>query len=76
MLNTETFEHHWKQLHKHVRPRWRALTDADVKSIDGRVDVLSELLQAKYGYSQLQAEEEIERFLQVHAAVEPMPHSG
>jgi uncharacterized protein YjbJ (UPF0337 family) len=63
MLNADVFENQWKQLRNELRPRWKALTDADVKTIDGHVDVLVELLQEKYGYAQSQAEEEVNRFL-------------
>lgn len=64
MLNADMFERQWKQLRKEVRQQWLALTDADVDRIEGHVDVLVELLQEKYGYSQAQAEEEVNRFLQ------------
>lgn len=74
MLNADVFEHNWKQLRKQVRPHWQALTETDVKSIDGHVDVLSELLLAKYGYSQTQAEEEIDRFLLENVAAIKLIH--
>jgi uncharacterized protein YjbJ (UPF0337 family) len=40
-----------------------ALTDDDVERIEGDVDMLVELLQEKYGYTQLMAEEEVRRFV-------------
>ena len=30
MINAEEFETEWKELRKHVRPRWQAITDAEV----------------------------------------------
>jgi uncharacterized protein YjbJ (UPF0337 family) len=64
MLNADAFENQWKPLRKEVRQHWLALTDADVNRIEGHVDVLVELLREKYGYTQAQAEKEIDRFLQ------------
>lgn len=62
-MTTDSFESSWKELRSRVRPRWTALTDEDVKRVDGKRDVLVELLREKYGFSQLQAENEVNSFL-------------
>ena len=69
MINVDEFEAEWKDLRKHVRPRWQAITDAEVNRIDGHVDVLIDLLEEKYGYSRALAEDEVSRFLQDMNAV-------
>ena len=63
MINTEILESQWKQMRGKVRPHWTALTEDDVERIEGDVDMLVELLQEKYGYSRLVAEEEVQRFV-------------
>jgi uncharacterized protein YjbJ (UPF0337 family) len=63
MINEDILESQWKQIRGKVRPHWMALTDDDVERIEGDVDMLVELLQEKYGYSQLMAEEEVRRFV-------------
>ena len=68
MINVDEFEVEWKDIRKQVRPRWQAITDAEVNRIDGHVDVLVDLLEEKYGYSRTLAEDEVSRFLHdVHA---------
>ena len=69
MINTDRFESQWKEIRGIVRQRWPALTDADVDTIDGHVDVLIDLLEEKYAYSRALAEEEVNRFLQDQNAV-------
>jgi hypothetical protein len=64
MINADEFETQWKEIRKQVRPRWQAITDAEVNRIDGHVDVLLDLLEEKYDYSRLLAEDEVSRFLQ------------
>ena len=69
MINFDAFETHWKDLRKHVKPRWPAITEAEVNQIDGHADVLIDLLREKYGYSWPLAEDEVNRFLQDMTAV-------
>jgi uncharacterized protein YjbJ (UPF0337 family) len=70
MVSVDVFEHKWKELRSKIRPRWMALTDEDVTHIDGKVDMLIELLREKYGYTQAQAEADVDRFMQeIDAAV-------
>ncbi len=64
MINGDIFVSHWRELRKNMRPRWPAITDAEVNAIDGHVDVLVDLLEEKYGYTRSLAEDEVNRFLQ------------
>jgi uncharacterized protein YjbJ (UPF0337 family) len=63
MINVDILESQWKQMRGKVRPHWMALTEDDVERIDGDADMLVELLQEKYGYSRLLADEEVRRFV-------------
>ena len=69
-MNVDAFEDQWKKLRPTVRQHWQALTDADVKRIDGHIDVLIDLLREKYSYSQQLAEDEVNRFLQETGVVQ------
>ncbi len=72
MINVDEFETQWKNIRKYVRPRWQAITDAEVNHIDGHVDMLIDLLQEKYGFSRALAEGEVSQFLQEMNAVRPV----
>ena len=71
MINADEFENEWKEIRKQVRPRWQAITDAEVNRIDGHVDVLVDLLEEKYGYTRTLAEDEVSRFLRDVHTVQP-----
>ncbi len=53
----------WKQLRGSVRARWGELTDDELDQIAGNRDRLAGMLQEKYGYTQVEAERQIEEFL-------------
>ncbi|MGC2061883.1 MAG: hypothetical protein WA610_02825 [Thermodesulfovibrionales bacterium] len=52
-----------KQLRDAVQQRWGALTDRDLDTVEGKLDHLPGLLQARYGYTREQTEKEIALFL-------------
>jgi uncharacterized protein YjbJ (UPF0337 family) len=52
-----------KQLRDAVKQRWGALTDKDLDTVDGKLEELPGLLQARYGYTREQAGKEIGQFL-------------
>lgn len=56
----------WKQLRGRIKETWGKLTDDDYNYIDGKRDRLVGRLQERYGYSQMQADAEIDRFLKEH----------
>jgi uncharacterized protein YjbJ (UPF0337 family) len=60
-MNNNIFEGKWKQMRGQAKIWWGKLTDDDLEKVNGNVDKLIGLLQEKYGYSQQQAEAEIEK---------------
>jgi uncharacterized protein YjbJ (UPF0337 family) len=63
-MNTNILEGKWKQLRGGIRERWGELTDDELDQIAGRSDKLAGVLQEKYGYTQEEAERQIEDFLE------------
>ena len=61
-------ESKWTELRERAGQHWKALTDEDLDAIDGSFDVLSDLLQEKYGYSRALAEDDIKRFVREQQA--------
>jgi uncharacterized protein YjbJ (UPF0337 family) len=60
-MNQDTFEGRWKQLRGKVKEWWGELTDDELDRVAGKKDQLIGALQARYGYTKEQAEQEIER---------------
>jgi uncharacterized protein YjbJ (UPF0337 family) len=54
---------HWLDVCCDCRAYWGKLTDEDLIRIDGQFDRFVNALRARYGFSQIKAEEELERFL-------------
>jgi uncharacterized protein YjbJ (UPF0337 family) len=65
MVNTDILEGKWKQLQGKVKERWGMLTDNDITRINGKRDVLIGILQEKYGYPRMKAEEEVDDFIEL-----------
>ena len=63
-MNQNILEGKWKQLRGSVREKWGQLTDDEVDQIAGKRDRLSGFLQEKYGYTQMEAEQQIDDFLE------------
>jgi Uncharacterized protein conserved in bacteria len=51
------------QLRGAVREKWGDLTDDDLDIIAGKREKLAGVLQERYGYTQIEAEREIDDFL-------------
>ena len=62
-MSKEMMQEKLKQLRNAVKQRWGALTDKDLDTVDGKLEQLPGLLQARYGHTREQAEKEIELFL-------------
>ncbi|MHB8133489.1 MAG: CsbD family protein [Anaerolineaceae bacterium] len=60
-MNNNIFEGKWKQIRGQAKEWWGKLTDDDLDKVDGKYDKLVGLLQEKYGYTQQQVEEELEK---------------
>jgi len=60
-MNNNILEGKWKQIRGQAKTWWGKLTDDDLEKVGGQYDKLIGLLQEKYGYTQLQAEEEYQK---------------
>jgi uncharacterized protein YjbJ (UPF0337 family) len=60
-MNKDVFEGKWKQIRGEVKAWWGKLTDDDLDRAAGKIDVLSGILQEKYGYTRQRAAEEIDK---------------
>jgi uncharacterized protein YjbJ (UPF0337 family) len=62
-MNRNILEGKWKQLRGSIRDKWGDLTDSELDQIAGKREKLAGLLQEKYGYTQMEAERQIDDFL-------------
>ena len=62
-MNKDVFEGKWKQMRGKAKGWWGKLTDDDLDRAAGKVDVLTGLLQEKYGYTREHAKAEVEKRL-------------
>ncbi len=60
-MNTDVFEGKWKQIRGEAKAWWGKLTDDDLDRAAGKLEVLTGLLQEKYGYTRERAANEIEK---------------
>jgi uncharacterized protein YjbJ (UPF0337 family) len=63
-MNSDILSGVWKQLRGEIRQTWGELTDDEIDQIAGQRDKLIGKLQEKYGYSRMEAEAEINEFLE------------
>lgn len=62
-MNRNILQGKWKQLRGEIRTRWGELTDDDLDKVSGQSDKLAGILQERYGYTQMEAERQINDFL-------------
>ena len=63
-MATNTATNKWKnQLREIVKEHWDKFTNEDLNKIEGMRDELVDLVQARYGYAQQRAEDEVNQFL-------------
>lgn len=62
-MNRNILEGNWKQIRGSIREKWGELTDDELDQIAGKRDKLAGVLQERYGYTQLEAERQIDDFL-------------
>ena len=68
MENENPFAQNWKEHRTRLKQQWHSLTDHDLNVIAGDRGVLETILQEKYGFTDLTAHAEVERYLQdIHA---------
>jgi len=63
-MNQNVLEGKWKQLRGNIREKWGELTNDDLDQIAGKRDKLAGILQERYGYTQMEAERQIDEFLE------------
>jgi uncharacterized protein YjbJ (UPF0337 family) len=61
IMNQDIFEGKWKQMRGEAKVWWGKLTDDDLDRAAGKMDVLTGMLQEKYGYTRERATEEIDK---------------
>jgi len=63
-MNRNILEGNWKQIRGSIREKWGELTDDELDQINGKRDKLAGVLQERYGYTQMEAERQIDDFLE------------
>lgn len=62
-MNENVLEGKWLQLRGSIREKWGEITDDELDQIAGKRDKFAGVLQEKYGYTQIEAERQIDDFL-------------
>jgi len=60
-MNKDVFEGKWKQIRGEAKAWWGKLTDDDLDRAAGKFEVLTGIIQEKYGYTREQAADEIDK---------------
>ena len=60
-MNKDILEGKWKQMRGNAKTWWGKLTDDDLDRAAGKYDILTGMLQEKYGYTRERAAEEIDK---------------
>ena len=60
-MNKDVFEGKWKQIRGEAKAWWGKLTDDDLDRAAGKFDVLTGIIQEKYGYTREAAADEIDK---------------
>jgi uncharacterized protein YjbJ (UPF0337 family) len=63
-MNWDQITGEWKQFKGKVKEKWGKLTDDELTTAAGKREQLAGLLQERYGYTQDQAEKELNEFSQ------------
>ena len=67
-MNKDIVEGKWKQIRGEAKAWWGKLTDDDLDRAAGKFEVLTGLLQEKYGYTRQHAADEIDKRLTAYEA--------
>ena len=62
-MNQDIFQGQWKQLRGELKSWWGNISDDDLDRISGQKDRLIGLVQERYGYTRVRAEEDVEQRL-------------
>jgi len=60
-MNKDVLEGKWKQIRGEAKAWWGKLTDDDLDRAAGKFDVLTGILQEKYGYTREAAADDIDK---------------
>jgi uncharacterized protein YjbJ (UPF0337 family) len=63
-MNWDQLKCNWKQVSEKIKRTWGKLSKDDLTAIAGKRDLLSGLLQQRYGYAKVQAETTVDDFAQ------------
>jgi uncharacterized protein YjbJ (UPF0337 family) len=61
-MNGDTFKGEWRQLKGELKSRWGKLTNDDLTQAAGNFEKFIGSIQARYGYTKEQAEQDFERW--------------
>ena len=64
MMNWDQIKCNWKQVSEKIKLTWGKLSDDDLTAIAGNRDLLSGMLQQRYGYATVLAETKVDDFAQ------------
>ena len=62
-MDKNTLKGKWKQMSGAVKKQWGKLTDEDLTRAQGDVDMLTGVLQERYGYEKEKARKEVEDWM-------------
>jgi uncharacterized protein YjbJ (UPF0337 family) len=62
-MNKDLLAGKWKQLRGEIKTTWGKLTNDEIDRIEGDFDKLVGTLQEKYGYTKMEARDEVNDFL-------------
>jgi uncharacterized protein YjbJ (UPF0337 family) len=63
-MNKDILAGNWKQVRGQIKNEWGEFTNDELDQISGQFDMLVGKLQEKYGYNRMEAENELNKFLQ------------
>ena len=63
-MNWDQIKSNWKAVSDSIKRTWGKLSEDDLAEIAGQRDLLSSLLQRRYGYAKVDAENKVDRFAQ------------
>ena len=63
-MNWNQIKNNWNTVSDEIRRTWGKLSDDDLRSVAGRRDQLAIMLQRRYGYATVVAENKVDLFVQ------------
>ena len=61
-MNWDQIKGNWKEVCDTIKRTWGKLSEDDLAAIAGRRDLFSDLLQQRYGYAKVDAENKVDEF--------------